>query len=182
MTEQASVFNLEGKLAQLQELWDSAAVAGTVPEGDYEGEVVDFDFFESKADPPELFLKTELAIRLPREYDGVQLEVINSLSGTPERVSYAKELLGKLGVDVDNLSMGAMIEELRRVIGTGVSMRVTKNTRNGKTYQNVYVNDFLFAPGEQLPHQAAQSDAPPDMEGLPVANGNPTPVDPDLGF
>lgn len=173
------VMNLEGKLAELQEVWDQAAVAGTVPEGDYEGEVVDFDFFESKATPPELFLKTQLAIRLPREYDGVQLDVVNSLSGPAERVSYAKELLATLGIDVDHLNMGALVDELRGVIGTGVSMRVVKTTRNGKTYQNVYVNDFLFPPGGQLPHQ---SEVPPDMEGLPVNGQQQTPVDPELGF
>lgn len=163
-----TVQNLEGKLAALQESWDNAPVEGQIPEGDYEGEVTDFDFFENR-DGTELFLKTVVTTRIPREYDGVDVEVINSLSH-PDRMRFAKELLAKLGLNVQELSMGELIPALRTVVGTGVAFRVVHNTKNGKTYQNVYINDVLFGPLQAAP-SPTDSDVPPDMEGLPQANG-----------
>ena len=173
-----TVLNLEQKLAQLQESWDAAPVEGEVPEGDYEGEVTDFDFFESHQG--ELFLKTVVTVHIPTEYRGTELEIINSLSH-PDRIRYAKELIARLGLDVQNLSMGELIPALRTVQGAGVACRVVHNTKGGKKYQNVYLNDLLFAPGEGV---ASASDAAPDMAGLPHENGAPTSpgFDPDLGF
>src|SRR4051794_37899253 len=124
------VENLDQKLEGLQELWEQAPVGGSVPDGDYEGEIVDFDFFESNATPSELFLKTQIAIRLPREYDGSQVEVIHSLSGSAERVGYAKEMLALLGVDVGGLNMGGLTNALREVIGSGVGVRVLRTQKN----------------------------------------------------
>lgn len=175
-----SVLDLDNKLAGLQETWENASVAGEVAEGDYEGEVQDFDFFESKAG--ELFLKTEIVIRIPRDYDGITVDTVHSLSH-PERVSYAKEHLGKLGVDTTQVNMGALIDTLRTVIGTGVAIRIVHNEKGGKKYQNVYINDVLFPPGGNTPQQqAARGDVPPDMDGLPTAPTGGVEVDPDLGF
>lgn len=165
MAEQ--VQDLGAKLSQLQEIWDKAPVldGGNVPEGDYEGEITDFDFFENR-DGTELFLKTTVTARIPRDYDGVNLEVVNSLSH-PERVRFAKELLSKLGLDVTSLSMGDLIPALRTVLGTGVAFRVVHNTKGDKTYQNVYINDVLFGPLQAAP----ESDVPPDTDGLPTPEG-----------
>lgn len=168
------VQDLQSKLEMLQENWDKAPVDGVIPEGEYEGEVTDFDFFENR-DGTELFLKTEITVRVPRDYNDQTVEVINSLSH-PERVRYSKELLSKLGVDVTALDMGDLIPKLREVVGSGVGFKVAHNERNGKTYQNVYVNDLLFGPAQVAP----PSDVPADMDGLKTPEQPP--VDPELGF
>jgi hypothetical protein len=165
-----NVSEVQARLEDMAEVWAEAHNADEgVPDGTYQAQVSGFDFFEARS-TEELFLKVEFTIRHHERWDGFPLEAVQSLSNA-ERIPFTKALLSRLGVDPDTPA-GGLLEALEAVRGVPVEVAVKNNERNGRVFQNVYVNARL---GDPLP---PGGEIPADMDGLPSTGKG----DDDLGF
>lgn len=131
------------RLAEMQDTYDDAEAktsGGGVPDGDYEGQIERFDFWEKEGGGP-LKLITEISVQ-DGEFAGLSAPSVWHELEDPDRIAWTKgylELLGLKGVNLAELP--AALEPL---CGKArVSIRVTSTERNGKTYRNTYVNELL---------------------------------------
>jgi hypothetical protein len=129
-----------------------------VPDGDYEGLIQRFDFWERDGGGP-LKLITEISVDAG-EYAGMSAPSVWHELEDPDRIGWTKgylEMLGLKGVKLSDLE--AALESLAGA--TRVEIRVTSTLKNGKTYRNTYVNEVLAA------GQPAAAVAPPAEDDIP---------------
>jgi hypothetical protein len=162
-----TVDNLQDRLKAMQAPFHDAEVEAPgqrtmPPDGKYQALVKGFDFFEATS-TGQLFLKTILQIALDQEWDGAEVETVHNLED-PDRISWVKGHLAVLGVDVDELDLGALQGALEKVLDVPVEIQVKRSQKTdseGRPYVNVYCNKRL---GDPMPR--AQSDVPADTQGL----------------
>lgn len=137
------------RLAKMQDAYDEAEAktggAGLAPDGDYEGLIERFDFWEKEGGGP-LKLITEISVQGDSEFAGLSAPSVWHELEDPDRISYTKGYLEMLGLQGINLAkLPAALEPL---CGKArVAIRVTSTEKNGKTYRNTYVNELLDGEG-----------------------------------
>lgn len=143
----------------------------SIPEGDYQAEIVRFDFFEGKQ-TPDLYLKTEMAIRHDPEYEGEVVEAIHNLTDTG-KIKWTRKFFATIGYTGDVSELPARLGDF---VGLPVAISVKYSDRineyTGERYRNVFVNRRL---GEL---QAPATDVPADTESFasrPVASDDDIP-------
>lgn len=135
------------RLAKMQDEYDSAEAktsGGGVPDGDYEGQIERFDFWEKGGGGP-LKLITEISVQ-EGEFAGLSAPSVWHELEDPDRIGWTKgylEMLGLQGVELSKLP-----EALEPLAGTTrVAIRVASTEKDGKTYRNTYVNEVLEGEG-----------------------------------
>jgi hypothetical protein len=131
------------RLAEMQDAYDEAEAktsGGSVPDGDYEGQIERFDFWEKEGGGP-LKLITEISIT-EGEYMGLSAPSVWHELEDPDRIAWTKGYLEMLGLEGVNLAdLPAALEPLCGV--ARVSIRVTTTDKGEKKYRNTYVNELL---------------------------------------
>lgn len=131
------------RLEKMQDEYDSAvpAVSGAgVPDGDYEGQIERFDFWEKEGGGP-LKLITEISVQ-GGEFSGLSAPSVWHELEDPERIKWTKGYLEMLGLQ--GVSLRELPDKLEPLCGKArVSIRVTTSESKGKKYRNTYVNELL---------------------------------------
>lgn len=132
------------RLAKMQDEYDAAEAAtsgGAVPDGDYEGQIERFDFWEKEGGGP-LKLITEISVQDGGEFDGLSAPSVWHELEDPDRIKWTKGYLEMLGLQGVNLA--ELPEALEPLAGTTrVSIRVVTTDKGEKKYRNTYVNEII---------------------------------------
>jgi hypothetical protein len=135
--------NYEERLAKMQDEYDGAEArvsGGSVPDGEYEGLIERFDFWEKDGGGP-LKLITEISVQ-QGDYAGMSAPSVWHELEDPERIGWTKGYLEQLGIKGVNLA--ELPKALEPLAGRlRVLIRVTSTSKGDKTYRNTYVNDVL---------------------------------------
>lgn len=128
------------RLAAMQDAYDNAEAAtsgGGVPDGEYEGQIERFDFWQ-KEDGAPLKLITEISVPdLGLSAPSVWHELED-----PDRIKWTKGYLEMLGLREINLAqLAGALEPLAGKCRVGITVKTT--TKGDKTYRNTYVNEVL---------------------------------------
>jgi hypothetical protein len=170
--------DLEQRLEAMRDPFKEAPVEGGYnndwpPDGDYQGLVRRFDFFEATNTSGHAFLKTEIEIALHPEYTGREVETVHDLED-PERIGWLKKHLAALGVNVESddfdiTQVRPGSELLASLLDVPVAFVIKTGTRinekTGKPYRSVYVNERLGGP-MPAPSSQAAADVPADTTDL----------------
>jgi hypothetical protein len=153
------------RLANMQDEYDDAEAktsGGGVPDGDYEGQIERFDFWEKEGGGP-LKLITEISVQDGGEFDGLSAPSVWHELEDPDRIAWTKGYLEMLGLQGVNLA--ELAEALEPLAGTTrVSIRVVTTDKGEKKYRNTYVNevvgtvDGISSPGEEPAAEGASGD------------------------
>lgn len=139
------------RLAKMQDEYDEAEArtgGAIVPDGDYEGLIERFDFWEKEGGGP-LKLITECSVQ-EGEHGGMSAPSVWHELEDPNRIGYTKGYLELLGLEGVNLAeLPAALEPLAGKCR--VAFRVTSTQKNGKTYRNTYINEVLSGEGPTRP-------------------------------
>lgn len=131
------------RLAEMQDVYDDAEAktsGGAVPDGDYEGQIERFDFWEKEGGGP-LKLITEISIT-EGEYMGLSAPSVWHELEDPDRIAWTKGYLEMLGLS--GVKLADLPEALEPLCGVArVSIRVTTTDKGEKKYRNTYVNELL---------------------------------------
>lgn len=131
------------RLAEMQDVYDDAEAktsGGAVPDGDYEGQIERFDFWEKEGGGP-LKLITEISVT-EGEYMGLSAPSVWHELEDPDRIAWTKGYLEMLGLEGVNLA--DLPQALEPLCGVArVSIRVTTTDKGDKKYRNTYVNELL---------------------------------------
>lgn len=142
--------DIEQQLAGLDHVWQATEAEGNgraeLPEGDYEAQVLGFDYAQKSNG--ELRLQTKLQIT-EGEYSGTTTDTWNTLSD-PKHLGKTKAFLELLGI-TDVRPFNTLPERLRSARGVRVGIRVAVKKRGEKSYTNVYVNELI-------PHRSDESE------------------------
>ncbi len=150
------------RLAAMDEKYESVEAkvsGGGVPDGDYEGVIQRFDFWQREGGGP-LKLLTEITIA-SGEYAGLSAPTVWHELEDSERIGWTKgylEMLGLQGVKLSELE-----SKLEPLAGkTRVAIRVKTTSKNGRTFENTYVNEVLGDDGDTFepPAQPQEEDIP----------------------
>lgn len=168
------------RLAEMQDAYDGAEAktsGGSVPDGDYDGLIERFDFWEKEGGGP-LKLITEISIQDGGDYDGLSAPSVWHELEDPDRIAWTKGYLEMLGLEgVDLAQLPAALEPLAGT--TQVSIRVVTTDKGEKKYRNTYVNEVTgttegISSGEKAKSKAkakskskskAKAAEPDDFEG-----------------
>lgn len=146
------------RLAKMQDEYDEAEAktsAGTIPDGDYEGLIERFDFWEREGGGP-LKLITEISVQ-EGEFAGRSAPSVWHELEDPDRIAWTKGYLELLGLEGVNLAeLPKALEPLAGKLRVG--FRVTSTKKNDKTYTNVYVNEVLDGEGPSTAAGAAKAE------------------------
>jgi hypothetical protein len=135
-----------------------AAVSGRIPDGEYEGVIERFDFWEPDGGGP-LKLITEISVDTG-DYAGRSAPSIWNELEDPDRLKYTKGFLELLGIE--GIKLSELEEALEPLAGRcRVEFAVVSNVskKNGKTYTNTYIRQVLGMDGES---KLERSDVPAD--------------------
>lgn len=131
------------RLAEMQDTYDGAEAktsGGAVPDGDYEGQIERFDFWEKEGGGP-LKLITEISIT-EGEHMGLSAPSVWHELEDPDRIAWTKGYLEMLGLEGINLA--ELPQALEPLCGKArVAIRVTTTDKGDKKYRNTYVNELL---------------------------------------
>jgi len=132
------------RLAEMQDAYDGVEAktsGGAVPDGDYEGLIERFDFWEAEGGGP-LKLITEISVQDGGDYDGLSAPSVWHELEDPDRIAWTKGYLEMLGLEGVNLAeLPAALEPLA---GTAqVAIRVVTTEKGEKKYRNTYVNEVI---------------------------------------
>lgn len=159
------------RLAEMQDTYDDAEAktsGGAVPDGDYEGQIERFDFWEKEGGGP-LKLITEISIT-EGEHMGLSAPSVWHELEDPDRIAWTKGYLEMLGLEGVNLA--ELPQALEPLCGKArVAIRVTTTDKGEKKYRNTYVNELL---GEGESWSGGGSDVPADtsdFEGAAAGGG-----------
>lgn len=159
------------RLAKMQDEFDGAEAktsGGGVPDGDYQGRIERFDFWEKEGGGP-LKLITEISVQDGGEFDGLSAPSVWHELEDPDRIAWTKGYLETLGLQGVNLA--ELPKALEPIAGTVlVSIRVVTTEKGDKKYRNTYVNEVVGH---------AEADAAKTEE--PEADGDPGPEE-DIPF
>jgi hypothetical protein len=159
------------RLAEMQDAYDGAEAKSSsagVPDGDYEGQIERFDFWEKEGGGP-LKLITEINVQ-GGEFSGYSAPSVWHELTDPDRIAWTKGYLEMLGLQGVNLAeLPAALEPL---CGKArVSIRVTTTDKGDKKYRNTYVNELLGEGEAGGVGGATASEVPANAEGLEDAAG-----------
>ncbi len=147
------------RLAEMQDVYDDAEAktsGGNVPDGDYEGQIERFDFWEKEGGGP-LKLITEIIVT-EGEHMGLSAPSVWHELEDPDRIAWTKGYLEMLGLQ--GVALADLPEALEPLCGEArVSIRVTTTDKGEKKYRNTYVNELL---GEGEAWTGGGSDVPAD--------------------
>jgi hypothetical protein len=170
--------DLEDRLSSLDELWKTAKTDGPsgnwLPDddGDYQGILVQVDFFEQKKEPVgkawlKLIWELQETNAADRQYAGMQVSKLYDLepqlvSGrvpasteeVQQKLGFLKRDLKTLGIDVEaeDFSMGSVrpgspIWDVALNCPYDLAVKTSTSTdKEGKPYRNLYVNARLGGP------------------------------------
>jgi hypothetical protein len=156
---------IQERLAQMDETYRTLPDE-QIPEGEYQAQIVRFDFFEGRSG--DVFLKTELAIRHDPTYEGEIVEAISNLTDE-DKLRWTRKFLNTIGYTG---ALSDLLTGLEDFVGLPVSIAIKYSERTndfGEHYRNIYVNRRL---GEL---QAPGSDV--DNDTSTFSNAQTTPVD-----
>jgi hypothetical protein len=146
------------RLAKMQGEYDEAEAktgGALVPDGDYEGLIERFDFWEKEGGGP-LKLITEISVQAG-EHTGLSAPSVWHELEDPDRIGYTKGYLELLGLEGVNLAeLPAALEPLCGKLRVGI--RVTSTSKGDKTYRNTYVNEVLDGEGPSTAGAEAKGD------------------------
>jgi hypothetical protein len=157
----------------MDEVFDDAVVrqpGELPPDGTYQGIVNRFDFFESKDNDPQEFLKTELKTVDEdgnREYDGWPVETVHCITD-PDRLAMVKDHLcsgsggRRTGASRSSRSTSRTSSTCR---SSSPSSRRTRSTRR-RASRTATCTSTGARPAVTGAAFAAEPDVPPDQEGL----------------
>lgn len=138
------------RLEKMQGEYDDAKAqtsAGAIPDGDYEGLIERFDFWEKEGGGP-LKLITEISVQQGELAGHSAPNVWHELED-PDRIGWTKGYLEMLGLEgVDLAKLPEALEPLAGVCRVG--FRVVSTKKEGKVYTNVYVNEVLEGEGPSV--------------------------------
>lgn len=163
------------RLAEMQDAYDGAEAktsSGGIPDGDYDGQIERFDFWEAEGGGP-LKLITEISIQDGGEYDGRSAPSVWHELEDPDRIAWTKGYLELLGLEGVNLA--ELPEALVPLCGKAqVQIRVVTTEREGKKYRNVYVNELtgMAGSGVSKKAEAPSSDGDPGPEAEGAGGGD----------
>jgi hypothetical protein len=153
------VSSYSDRLADMDEQYESAearAGGASVPDGEYEGLIERFDFWERDGGGP-LKLITEISVA-DGEYEGIQAPSVWHELEDPDRIGWTKGYLQMLGLE--GVKLSELETALETVAGkTRVAVRVTSTEKNGRTYRNTYVNEVL-GQGDDFAPEAEEEKVP----------------------
>lgn len=156
------------RLAAMQDAYDESEAktsGGAVPDGDYEGQIERFDFWEKEGGGP-LKLITEISVT-EGEYMGLSAPSVWHELEDPDRIAWTKGYLEMLGLQ--GVSLVDLPKALEPLCGKArVAIRVTTTDKGDKKYRNTYVNELL-GQGEDWSGGGTKSEVPADDFGPPDA-------------
>lgn len=159
----------EDRLAAMDDTFEEAAAqtASGIPDGEYEGVIERFDFWEPEGGGP-LKLITEISVDRG-DFAGRSAPSIWHELEDPDRIGWTKGFLEQLGIEGIKLSeLEAALEPLAGCCR--LEFRVVSNVskKNGKTYRNTYIDQVLGMDGEAT----LKSDVPGDVDFGGDGGGN----------
>ena len=135
------------RLEKMQGEYDGAEAktsGGSVPDGEYEGLIERFDFWEKEGGGP-LKLITEISVQ-QGEFAGMSAPSVWHELEVPDRIAWTKGYLEQLGLAGVNLAeLAAALEPLAGKLRVGI--RVVTTSKGDKTYRNTYVNEVIEGEG-----------------------------------